>query len=201
MFAYRLGAENNKFGLSSTGIFGFQDLENEARTPGTYTHQYKAVNATATFDVRFFIALTAATGSVTIDNISVKEVRTVDTDVDAALAIFDVPHDAEAMSFRFRTGADADINIVNMYATRGDHYELAATFSVIGGKQLDEDVGVFCDTLTIFTGTETWPTVMKASSQATDSIAMLSLKTHGATKFLFIATTLASSLLVEGVTH
>ncbi len=127
---------------------------------------------------------------------------TVEALTATGLCIYEIPHDASAGSFRFHTDADGDSNVVEVWALRGnDHYQLVQIIELTGGKQLDGDVGVFCDTLAFTASKEVWPTAMAASSQATDSIAMFSLNFHGYEKLLFIATTLAGTLGIDGVTH
>ncbi len=101
-----------------------------------------------------------------------------------------------ALHFRFRTEADGDANVIELYAMRGenDHYQKVAILTITGGKQVDSDVGVFCDTLAISANTEVWPTALAtAPTTGADGTGILSLNTHGYKKFLFIATTLAGT--------
>ena len=107
-----------------------------------------------------------------------------------------------AISLRFRTGADAGADVVEMYALRDSldgvdgHYELVCGVTLTGGKQTNPD-GVFCDTAVVVASSESWPTAVKFDSTALDSVARVSFNTHGYKEFLFIATTLASTLIVE----
>ena len=111
-----------------------------------------------------------------------------------------VPESVSAISLRFLTGADANADILNLYAIRGDgHYELVCGITLTGGKQVDGDVGVFCDTAVVVGSTEVWPTSLSFSSQGDDGVAKLTLNTHGYSEFLFIATTLADALQVQAV--
>ena len=108
-----------------------------------------------------------------------------------------VPECASAISFRFLTGADANADVLNLYAIRGDdHYELVCGITLTGGKQTDGDK-FFCDTAVVVASTEVWPTSLSFSSQGDDSVAKLTLNTHGYSEFLFIATTLADALEVQ----
>ncbi len=107
-----------------------------------------------------------------------------------------------AISLRFRTGADANGDILNLYALRDSldgvdgHYELVCGITLTGGKQVNPD-GVFCDTAVVVGTTEVWPTSLAFSSQADDSVAKLTFNTHGYKEFLLIATTLADALIPE----
>ena len=110
-----------------------------------------------------------------------------------------VPPDASAVSFRFLTGADANADVLNMYAIRADdQYELVCGITLTGGKQTDGSK-FFCDTAVIVASTEVWPTSIAFSSQADDSVAKVTLNTHGYSEFLFIATTLADAVQVQAV--
>lgn len=102
-----------------------------------------------------------------------------------------------AQNFRFRCSADADSNVINVYAMRGDddHYQLVATLTLTGGSQV-VSTQVFVDTIVLTASTDVWPTEISINSRANNSVALVSLKTHGYKNFLFIATTLGSAALV-----
>jgi len=105
-----------------------------------------------------------------------------------------------ALNMRFLCSADADSNVINIYAMRGsDHYILIGTYTLTGGTQVDGTVGVFVDTIAQTASTEVWPSAHQVSSQANNSVAMLSLNTHGYSDFLIIATTLNSAALAVDV--
>jgi len=141
---------------------------------------------------------TLSTSQVALTTNKIKAV--VEALTSTGIALVAIDHGVPAVAFRFRTDADADTNVLNIYAMRGDdHYALIATITLTGGTQIDGDVGVFCDTIAITDGTEVWPTSMAAMSTANDSIAELAFNTHGVSKLLFIATTLAGTLQIDGV--
>jgi len=141
--------------------------------------------------------LTTAQVALTTD----KSKDTVEALTSTGIAVVEISSGAPAMSFRFRTGANADSNVLNVYAMRGDdHYALIGTITVTGGTQVAvSGTSVFCDTVAITASTEVWPTPLAAISQTNNSIAEFALNMHGVSKLLFIATTLASSMLIEGV--
>jgi len=112
----------------------------------------------------------------------------------AGLARKKLPAGTQAAILRFLCTADGEAQVINVYAMYGDndHYHLAGTWSLTGGKQVDGTIGVFVDTLAVSGTTEVWPSIIVESSDANDSIATLAFKTHGYSNLLVIATTLGS---------
>jgi len=115
----------------------------------------------------------------------------------AGLARKKLPAGTQAAILRFLCTADGEAQVINVYAMYGDndHYHLAGTWSLTGGKQVDGTIGVFVDTVAVSGTTEVWPSIIVESSDANDSIATLALKTHGVSNLLVIATTLGSTQL------
>ena len=115
----------------------------------------------------------------------------------AGLARKKLPSGTQAILLRFLCSADGDSNVINIYGMLGDndHYHLAGTYTLTGGKQVDGTIGVFCDTVAESGTTEVWPSDTVVSSDANDSICTLALKTHGFSNLLIIATTLGSTQL------
>lgn len=125
-----------------------------------------------------------------------KSVATVHALTATGIARFQPDDGAVAMEFRFLCSADADSNVINLYAMRGDgdHYELIATLTLTGGTQVIDSL-VAVDTIVETANTEVWPTAIAVMSQANNSVAKIALNTHGYKNFLFIATTLNSASL------
>jgi hypothetical protein len=111
-----------------------------------------------------------------------------------------IPPLASAMSFRFLTGADTNADVVEIYAIRGDNddYELVVGVTLTGGKQTNGSK-FYEDTAVVVASSESWPTAVKFDSTALDSVARVTLNTHGYSEFLLIATTLADAIQVQVV--
>jgi len=128
-----------------------------------------------------------------------KSKATVEALAAAGLAIDIIDDGTVAQAYMFECSADADANTVNLYALRegiggSNHYRLVATFTLTGGKQvIGSLVGV--DTIALTASTKVWPTAINVQSQANDSVAEITLNTHGVSKFLWISTTLNSANL------
>ncbi len=131
-----------------------------------------------------------------------KSETTVQALTATGISRYKVPTLVSAISLRFITGADANADVLNVYALRNSldgvdgHYEKVCGITLTGGKQV---IGseVFSDTAVVVASSEVWPTALAFSSQADDGVAKLSLNTHGYKEFLFAASTLADSLTVE----
>ena len=128
-----------------------------------------------------------------------KSKATVEALASTGLAIDAIDDGTVALAYMFECSSDADANTVNLYALRegmggGSHYRLVATFALTGGSQvIGSLVGV--DTISLTASTKVWPTAISVQSQGNNSIASITLNTHGVGKFLFIATTLNSANL------
>ena len=111
-------------------------------------------------------------------------------------AIIYAPVDGQvAFELRFNGGANNDINIINVYAMRGDddHYTPIATLTLNTGLQSG-----FIDS--VGKTNDSWPDNGIEVMNTSDGIARVAMNTYGYKNFLFIAPTLASSdLTIESV--
>ena len=97
-----------------------------------------------------------------------------------------------SVNYRFLCDSNADSNVIDVYAMRGnDHYARIATLTLTGGQAADGTIGVFCDTIAVTN--EKWLTSIGVASPANDDYASIALNTHGYTSFLFLATTFADA--------
>ena len=122
--------------------------------------------------------------------------------LDAAKTIIFSPVDGQvAFEIRIKGGANNEINVINLYAMRGDddHYTLVATLTVTTGQQTDGNGNNFIDT--IAKSNDSWPdNGIEVISNGNDSIARVAMNTYGYSKFLYIVPTLASAdLLIDAV--
>ena len=107
---------------------------------------------------------------------------------------------AKEVEFRFKTPADADAWVVELYAARGsaDFFTRIATLTLTGGTQVAAASKVFVDTLV---GTnEAWLGNLPAAEEvqsATNFIARYHLLLHKYSKFVFIASTIESGKTLE----
>jgi hypothetical protein len=132
-----------------------------------------------------------------------KDETTVDALTATGIAKYIVGESDSAISLRFVGAADASANVVQVYALRktldgivGD-YEPVVGITLTGGSQVQSGVGTYADTAVVVANSEVWPTAIAFSSQADNGVAKVTLNTHGYEKFLFIAPTLATKLIVE----
>lgn len=104
---------------------------------------------------------------------------------------WDIPADARTVEFRFRTTADADSHVLEIYAMRGetDYYTLAESLALTGGKAEAAGTDVFVDTIA---ATQTWIANGTVVDSAADRMARLVMKTYGYTRLLFLVSTLES---------
>lgn len=133
-----------------------------------------------------------------------RSAATVEALTSTGICRYKVPSLAAAISISFATSADADANVVEIYARRnsrdGEMYEKVCGITLTGGKQIctcQGMTGVYSDTAVVVASSEVWPTSISFSSQADDGVAKVNLNTHGYKEFLFIATTLASQMIVN----
>jgi len=116
--------------------------------------------------------------------------------LDAGKTIIFTPVDGQvAFEMRFKGGADNEVNIVNVYAMRGDndHYTLVATLTVTTGQQTD-GTSNFIDTIS--KSNDSWPdNGIEVMNPGNNEIARVAFNTYGYRNFLLLAPTLASSEL------
>lgn len=140
--------------------------------------------------------LTTAQAALTTD----KSADTVNALTATGILVFQADDGAVTYEFRFRGGDDGDADTVVLYAMRGadDHYTRIATLTLTTGTQSDGTYN-FKDTIAV--ANEKWGSSDAADddlleiSDAANGIAKLILNTLGYSHFLFIATTLNSTVL------
>ena len=97
-----------------------------------------------------------------------------------------------AYELRFRGGSNNEVNVINVYAMRGDndHYIPIAVFTITTGQQTDGALN-FIDTIS--KSNDAWPdNGIEVISNGNDGVARAALNSYGYKNFLFIAVTLAS---------
>ena len=103
-----------------------------------------------------------------------------------------VPPNINAAEIRFQTTADADSQVVEVWAARGtDHFTLVATLTLTGGKQEADNDLYFVDT--IVASTEHLPKAGTVCDSAGDRICRYYVDLAGFDKLLILATTLAAN--------
>jgi len=115
-------------------------------------------------------------------------------------ALWEVPLRINTAEIKFSTTADADGQVVNVYAARGNSdYVFVMTLTLTGGTQTGPNSDVYVDT--IVESAAAW----KASStqvinSAGNHIARWRIDLDGYSRVLFVATTLvtSSTLRIEG---
>lgn len=140
-------------------------------------------------------SITTAQTALTTD----KSAATVDALAAAKTIIFIPINGQAAFEMRFKGDmTDADSNVINIYAMRGDDddYRLIATLTLTTGTQTD-GTNLYVDTI-VETVAFDWLSTVKVHSPAGNDIGTVAMNTHCYKKFLFIATTLSStSILVD----
>ena len=145
------------------------------------------------FPSRWNKAGTITTASTTF-GVTARDVATVDALATAYTAKVSPPLPGPyAMLLRFRSdGAENDANVLEMWAARGnDHYYRIAILTLAQGTQIDTGSIYFNDTITpgeeekLFDGEE--------QSTTANRIAHYYCRVLGCDRFIFIATTLAST--------
>lgn len=122
-----------------------------------------------------------------------KSAALVNALADAKRIIYSPADGQVAFETRWKGGANNEINVVNVYAMRGDndHYTPIATLTITTGQQTDGTAN-FIDT--IAKSNDSWPdNGIEVMSNADDGIARVALNTYGYKHFLFTAPTLASA--------
>lgn len=142
--------------------------------------------------------LTTAQAALTTDK-SYETVYALDS---TKRIIYDVEDLWITLEIRFKdaggAGNDNNTNIIEMYALRGknDDFYTVDTYTLLTGTQTD-GTNNYIDKVT--NSDPLWPSEIEIISAEDNSIARIALNTHGISKLLFIATTLASTdgLLVD----
>ena len=112
-------------------------------------------------------------------------------------ALWEVPLRINTAEIEFSTTADADSQVVNVYAARGNSdYVFVGTLTLTGGTQTGPNSNVYVDT--IVEGGVVWKSSgTEVINSAGNHIARWMINLVGYSRVLFIATTLVASSTLQ----
>lgn len=139
------------------------------------------------------------TSTLTSPSATVRDYSTMIARPASSMIHWRIPYDIDTLELRFQTTANADSNVVELWAARGYYYDdkstedsftLATILTTTGGSQTGPNSNYFVDTIAE-------SSVWQASSTIIDSgnnrICRYKIRTCGYTDWIFACTTIAAA--------
>jgi hypothetical protein len=117
-----------------------------------------------------------------------------------AMVHWRIPYDIDNLELRFQTTANAETNVIEMWAARGYYYDdgstedsftLATIFTTVGGSQTGPNSNYFADTITV--SSYLLPATPTITDSGNNRICRFNFNPCGYSDFIFLCTTIANA--------